>query len=560
MYLYTLIPLLSILGFSIFLNRKMKFELKIALPVFTSLLIMILYISATIGILFYSTIFVYIVGIILLLYHYKNDIEAFDFIKNNKSKIAGISLVIFFIGLYFNDGYLSEIGDLSFLGIATKELLIRHRFEIPGDQTSIIQIYSNYPRGSSIFHYFIMLPNGFSEGGALFSHFIIHLCYLIPLFIRDKFRISVFAILFAISLSSLLSLSFIESLYNYSLITFIFSSAFIISLGRGYSNHHTWYLVALMPLIDQAGLFLAVIMSLILCYKFMQHKKLPIYSFRKLHIIFIGLIISPLMVYLINKIYHATNIDFDLQNPKSSLKFHNILTIFYDIFITIWEFKLALVIVYLVAYITYRYAKQDSEIKNNFLNNIKELILGFAIFLIWTICYSIYNGSSETTISVLKDFEIPCLAIPVVIISLYYLIQVFPSKELKRNEKLGIIIAAIFSFIVFVDTLDRIPTFLSLEETVYHNQIREVRDYIKSGKQIEISYEGKPGRQECHELAFRMSPYFNSYHMDKCISAPNEARNVYLGTIRKLPENNSDKCKLIFKPFLRDYELKCIEG
>ncbi len=613
MYLYTLIPIFSILGFSLFLNRKVNFDIKIAIPVSISVIIITLYLTTALGVLFYSTIFLYLAGLSSIAYLYKKDNEAFDIFRKDKSKIAVTSTIIFFLGLYFNNGYLSSWDDFSLWGIVTKELLIRHKFESLSDQTSIMSSFLHYPRGSSIFHYFMMLPVGFSEGAALFSHFILCLSFLLPIVRSEKFYESLFAIIVIFSISTLLSTS-LRSLYNDILIGFMFSSVFIIFLDNKDNKNlflSLFPILLAMPLVKEIGLINSLIATGIIYYQVTKDRNMPLFGTSNRHFILMIIFISPLILSLLHSTYFVylhSNIDrkqhsfSNIIDVLSNFSLDSLYQIFHFTKLLVFNFvKEGAIAIYLSIYITYLYTKKHNIVLNiAFLKIFKLLLIGFSLFILWRLYINIFIFNYITNSSLvryLSSYDIIFL-----VISLYYLIQVFPSNGLipnhrlnqtddfngeasgaylgvdehdesskkhldhlkmgigmKRNEKLGLAASATFVVVVLFQALDRIPTFLSLEEEVYHNQIAEVRDYIKSGKEIEISYQGKPGRQECHELAFRMSPYLNNEQIEKCIASPSQKMNVYLGTIKKIPENNDANCKVVYKPFLLDYSIKCSE-
>ena len=100
--------------------------------------------------------------------------------KNIIEIIVFILLLLLFF-LYTRDASLHAYDDFSHWGIFTKELLYFGVFENQSSLTSIITTHAHYPRGAAVYHYFMLLLSGYSDGNVLFTHFLLHLAFLAPL-------------------------------------------------------------------------------------------------------------------------------------------------------------------------------------------------------------------------------------------------------------------------------------------------------------------------------------------------------------------------------------------
>lgn len=96
------------------------------------------------------------------------------------------TLLIFRFFLYTREASLHAYDDFSHWGIFTKELLYSGVFKNQTSLTSIISTHAHYPRGAAVYHYFMLMLSGYSDGNVLFAHFLLHLMFLAPLASNKK--------------------------------------------------------------------------------------------------------------------------------------------------------------------------------------------------------------------------------------------------------------------------------------------------------------------------------------------------------------------------------------
>lgn len=135
--------------------------------------------------------------------------------------LSFFTLVIFAFFLYTREASLHAYDDFSHWGIFTKELLYSGVFENQTSFTSIISTHAHYPRGAAVYHYFMLMLSGYSDGNVLFAHFLLHLMFLAPLASNKKIWQT--GLLFsAILCAVVLYTTGLRSIYNDSTIGLMF--------------------------------------------------------------------------------------------------------------------------------------------------------------------------------------------------------------------------------------------------------------------------------------------------------------------------------------------------
>jgi RPE2 domain-containing protein len=98
-----------------------------------------------------------------------------------KGEVIFVLLVTILYSLYTRDAILSVYDEMTYWGMATKELFLNGGFDKTGALTSIIPAHAHHPKGPAIYHYFMLFGAGYSEPGVLMAHFILHMLFLSPL-------------------------------------------------------------------------------------------------------------------------------------------------------------------------------------------------------------------------------------------------------------------------------------------------------------------------------------------------------------------------------------------
>jgi len=280
-----IIPILSLFGFSSFFAKYFKTKLTFAIPVTISILISILYCFAMLKLLPAATYICYFIGIFL----------AFRNLRIPSKEFIVLTLLIFIFFLYTRNASLHAYDDFSHWGIFTKELLYFGVFENQSSLTSIITTHAHYPRGAAVYHYFMLLLSGYSDGNVLFAHFLLHLAFLAPLAANKKFWQT--GMLFSLLLCGVvLYTTGIRSIYNDSTIGLMFGAIFTIYILEEDKKKALLLILPitiLLPLFREIGTWFASFASLILIAHYTIFYKKPKKSSD--YIVYLILLILPIL-------------------------------------------------------------------------------------------------------------------------------------------------------------------------------------------------------------------------------------------------------------------------
>ncbi|MDX1916910.1 MAG: hypothetical protein SFT68_02900 [Rickettsiaceae bacterium] len=559
MYIYNLIPILAFVGKVKLFSEKTTLVTQVAAPIILSIIILVLYISAYLGISFYITLVLYGIGFWGIYNSYKKkeslNILSQDYILS----IVSIGFIVV-IGLYYRECHLVSREDIRYWGLFSKELLARGYLEYLSSNTSILSEYAFFPRASSMFHYYYLLPTGYNEGGALCAHFLIAICFLMPFFASNSsenvFNSAIFTLI-GLSVCAL-STNFLRSLHNEA-ITGLAGVSIILIYFHVSKNKN--FILQLAPLIVVTPLFAGNIFFsffCVLCVFVMHHKAtgLDIFKFKPKNARFyLGLAAPFASYYLFLLPYYLVNLEGSGGNSKlSAFSLYSL----FDIIIFIKTlvlvlFKEAVLISILLIYLAYKCTKKQDDKSYELFNHLVIATIIAYILLALTLLISYFGNYQTIGVGIVLKYFAPYIILSVVL-SLYFM----GIAPLEKKDQLIIYFLMVFSAGAFLNNLDLVASFVSLEEENSKKQIKAISNLLISNKdQVSFSYENKANNEECYDFAYKISPMINNSEVRKCLAENIDFHNLYIGRYDSIPSKLNTNCKIIYKPFSLKYVLVC---
>ncbi|WP_342170033.1 hypothetical protein [Rickettsia endosymbiont of Seladonia tumulorum] len=261
-----ILPLLSIFGLAGFFANIFKTRFTFFLPIVTTILVAILTLCSVTGILYYATCLITIIGIVALIYDLYKFAELRSNILQYKIELCVLTAITFSYYLFLHTTYLNIWDDLAFWAVYTKELISYNDIFPQNSLTSILPSHIHYPRGPSIFHYFMLYFPGYSENDLLLSHFILQMLFLAPL-MANKYFVQTILLVSLVLLFPVQESFVLRAIYNDGLIAFIFSSVLVIFILE--DNKYKALLMVMpillfMPLFREVGLWLSWFASIMI--------------------------------------------------------------------------------------------------------------------------------------------------------------------------------------------------------------------------------------------------------------------------------------------------------
>ena len=586
-----IIPILSIFGFLSFFAKYFKTKLTFAIPVTISILVPILYCFAMLKLLPAATYIYYFIGIFLAFMSFLHFIgvvvgggsapviprldrgiqlkmfsifklyfwipwsshgmtpHAFLDLRNNTSfmsflwqqesrkniiEITVFTLLILLFFLYTRDASLHAYDDFSHWGIFTKELLYFGVFENQSSLTSIITTHAHYPRGAAVYHYFMLLLSGYSDGNVLFAHFLLHLACLAPLAANKKLWQT--GMLFSLLLCGVvLYTTGIRSIYNDSTIGLMFGAIFVIYI---LAEDKKKALLLILPItillasFREIGTWLASFASIILIAHYTIFYKKPKKSSD--YITYLILLTLPILCNFIWMSYFKNTHDFfdRCEHSFSNLVYiaenfneqHRSLLLNYGKFLLLFLLKEGSLVVYTICIAAwYGIRKYKPDLLKEYKFFLISTFSCFIIFALWRLYLYFFNFSYEEAIrgaSLLRYLGCYVIAIGMIAAS-YVKNSIFLHKQSNKELFIFLLLLAVSTFSVVKNIL-RIKH-LNLEQKNFIQQTTEVKKLLEQGNKIEFNFSGKKDNLQCYILNYNLVPYLGKKSLQECIKAPKEA-------------------------------------
>lgn len=563
-----IIPILSLIGFTCQYSRIFNVDFTKSIPVVLSSLIIFLYGFALFDLLYVATNISYIFGIGFMLFNaafYRKDwlTKASEYWP----EIGTFSLLIIAYGYYTHNAVFASWDDLAFWGIFTKELLINHLFEGSDIITSLLKTHAHYPRGPSIYHYFMMLPAGFSEGRALLAHFIIHLIFLAPLMGNKRYWYSLALVIPVIAIVSMYTTG-MRSIYNDSTVGLMFCSIFSIYILEDNKKKALLACLpvfALLPIYREIGFLLSIIAAAILL----------LYSLRKEGIkknsalYLLPFILSIITSNIWSTYFKATH-DFFGRREHS---FSNLLKLYNDFddqgkllifnyiksigsFLikegSILTYAVVVIAVYLVLKIKDREQKADFKFFNF------AAILGFFIFILWRLYLYFYTYSYVEAVRAASLLRyLGCYFLVFSVISLTYIKVILNKTNQQELKNSKIILAAVLLICTAISLTQimRVKTTLTNNDNKFIEFVQKIAELKRNNVEVEFDFSSKRDPMECYNLNYNLVPHYMGWNnMVQCLEKNIKDSSTYIDKTADLDEIdaciNDKSCKVKYYPFV----------
>ncbi|KJV91841.1 hypothetical protein [Rickettsia bellii] len=535
-----IIPILSFLGFSCFFSKYFKVKLNHAIPITISILVTILYCCAILNLLMAATYLLYFIGILLVYSFYLKNRHRFSY------ESLFFTLVIFAFFLYTREASLHAYDDFSHWGIFTKELLYSGVFENQTSFTSIISTHAHYPRGAAVYHYFMLMLSGYSDGNVLFAHFLLHLMFLAPLASNKKIWQT--GLLFsAILCAVVLYTTGLRSIYNDSTIGLMFGATlgiYILEEDKKKALKLIIPIAILLPLFREIGAWLASFASIILILHYTFFDKKPKTSHD--YITYVILLTLPILCNFILMDYFRNTHDFldRKEHSFSNLIYivenfneqHKLLLLNYGKFLLKFLVKEGSLVVYTICFIAwYGIRKYKPKLLAEYKFFLIATFICGIIFALWRLYLYFFTFSYEEAIrgaSLLRYLGCYVLGMGMVAAA-YVKSSIFLNEKQSRKELCVLMLLfAVFSFSVIKNIL-RIKH-LSLEQKNFIEQAINIKKSLEQGNEIVFNFSNKKDNLQCYILNYNLAPYLNKKYLRECLQTPKGAvidikrENIYV--------------------------------
>ena len=301
-------------------------------------------------------------------------------------------------------------------------------FENQSSLTSIITTHAHYPRGAAVYHYFMLLLSGYSDGNVLFAHFLLHLAFLAPL---AQIRNWQTGMLFSLLLCGVvLYTTGIRSIYNDGTIGLMFGAIFeFISLRK--TRKKALLILPIMILLAsfrEIGTWLASFASIILIAHYTIFYKKPKKSSD--YITYLILLTLPILCNFIWVSYFKNTHDFfdRCEHSFSNLVYiaenfneqHRSLLLNYGKFLLLFLLKEGSLVVYTICIAAwYGIRKYKPDLLKEYKFFLISTFACFIIFALWRLYLYFFNFSYEEAIrgaSLLRYLGCYVIAIGMIVI------------------------------------------------------------------------------------------------------------------------------------------------
>lgn len=599
-----IIPLLSLLGFTSIFSNAFKVRFVFSLPVVTSILVGTLFICSMCGVLYYATGLIILVGIAAQLY----SLYAFPGIRKlilqYKTELICLVLITTAYNIFLQTRYLYCWDDLAFWSVFTKELILYHDIYPKNSLSSVLASHIHYPRGPSLFHYFMLYFCGFSDSSVLSAHFILQMLFLAPIMANRHFWHTILLVSLLFTFPVITSITTLHSIYNDTVISFIFSSSLMIFILEENKYKALWLAASIllfMPLFREIGLVLSLCAAIIICSDIIVNYRQMFKTFRSKILLFIGLSFLPFITYhswfayveahtIIGRNSHSAQRTLEIilsffDKDSNSIKIAVLFIQALGKALVTKQFVCTYAIVLVTWYCISKYAKQY---QNNFKTLLISSIAAFIIFLLWRLylyifVIDVYKMVNNPLISLesLVRYSISYVVIFYAMSCAYIQKTLFTRDihSLGKYQTFALIVVTISIFSFIITHVLRMPELNNNNpETIFRKQAQYIYDLASKGFKIEYDYSldnkitlAKRNKRCYSSLVYVLAPYYNDESRAQCVNQPMPDKD-YISTIEhdKLNANiNIDdilqtpekyKCNIKYYPMYNHIDIICSEG
>jgi len=604
-----ILPLLSIFGLAGLFANIFKTKFTFSLPIITSILVAILILCSVAGVLYYATCLITFIGIIALIYNLYKPTELRLSILLYKFEISVLAIITIAYTIFLHTTYMDVWDDLAFWAVYTKELINYNDIFPQNSLTSILPSHIHYPRGPSIFHYFMMYFSGYSETNVLLSHFILQMLFLAPL-MANKYFIQTILLVSLVLIFPVQESFVLRAIYNDGLIAFIFSSVLIIFILED-DKYKALLLVIpillLMPLFREVGLWLSWFASIMIFCNLLVEDNQKLNSFSLKIGILIILLSLPFLTNYLWFMYVETHVKLG-RAPHSISQFMKIMSSLIN-----KEAKTINIICSYIKIVGKTLVQQSFfciygilvctglsiyKYKPKYLKSFLILLISatlcFIIFLAWRLylyilmadtIYGTLDGSL-INLGCVKRYASSYVVI-FMAISCAYLKKTLFDKNLNEfsNYKIVRFLIASIMIIFTIYLLNSLLIFLwkmpkqavqSESQLSLRMQTPIIYELLAKDYKIDFdfdfdnSYSLEEKTYICYKLAYFLTPYFDNAMRTKCCVQPipdknytsNIEKNKLISNIdvKKLLQNPQKyQCNIKYYPVYNHINIKCEE-
>jgi hypothetical protein len=535
MHLFTaamiVIPILSLICTTYICMKILQISAQIAPLIALSVIVFVMYIATIFGVL---------QSVVYVVYGTTIPISVVLWIKN-KQKFSNavetllLLLTILAFYIYTRDAYLHAWDDFGFWAIFSKELLLRGYFENQDTASSLLISHIHYPRGPSLYHYFILILSGYSEGGVLFAHFILHLLCLAPLFKNKASWQSAVLVIAMLSVVTMYTTG-VRSIYNDSTVGLMFSSVIVIYIileDKLKAVLLAAPILALLVMFREVGFILALLS--ILFFLIEQ------YAVRSLDLSKIALLVVVILFVIGVKLIWLEYFDFMYDSfPRPEHSIANLIALFSDfdeskklilrsfmshfVAFLIKEGSIATYCILCCSY--YGIVKYKPEVRSEFLRRILILLVLFCFFVLWRLYlyYFAYSNIEAVQAKSLLRYA-GCFMLVFAYIGCVYIKQTIFTTSLSKVEATVLCVMTLVFGMQLAVTISRIPKTKSKSSELLRRNAATISQALHSKKNVVLHFDGKPGNLECHELNYLLAP--TSYPvMRECVAFSSSNPNI----------------------------------
>lgn len=565
-----IIPILAIFSYSFLFSRLLQVKFSNSfLPVF-SILGLVLYFAAMMGLIYHTTYFLYLAGIGSSLYSWaKYKAQIIELGREYFCELTFLLLIILVFAAHASTSEFASWDDFSHWGIMSKELIQNSVFEYNLSESVLLKSHMHYPRGAAIYHYFMLLLPGYSDGGALFAHFLLHLLLITPLMANKKWYHTMFFII-VIFAAVMYYTTGLRSIYNDSTTSLMFAAVFLVYLSEDDKLKGLYLalpILIFLPLFREIGFLLSLIAAFILIY--LSYKKIDCCRAMPAYVV---MLIAPYMVQSLWFWYFSETHQGLARSQHTLSNLWLLITSFdeqswliaknYVKFMLKFLIKEGSIVVYvLLALSWYGVKKYNKNLTAEWLTIFKLLLIGFLIFSLWRLYlyYAVFAAieavQGKSIIRYCGTYSLMFSAI-----AAYYIKQsTFLQEKMPRKEIIIFIVVALAASISVGRNIIRVTNKTAPEIIVYNKYIDYVKEMILAGKNVRFSYQNKHNGIDCYKLNYKISPHLSMRELFQCLNTElnltPDAASLEFAKLKQdsLDGNNS---VIIYYPFLNKVKME----
>lgn len=565
-----IIPILAIFGYSFIFSRLLQVKFRNSfLPVFSTLGL-VLYFAAMMGLIYHTTYFLYLVGIGSFLYSWvKYREQIIELGREYFGELTFLLLIILAFAAHASSSEFASWDDFSHWGVMSKELIQNSVFEYNLSESVLLKSHMHYPRGAAIYHYFMLMLPGYSDGGALFAHFLLHLLIITPLMANKKWYHTMFFII-VIFAAVMYYTTGLRSIYNDSTTSLMFAAVFLVYLSED-DKFKGLYLalpiLIFLPLFREIGFLLSLIAAFILIY--ISYKKI---DFCRAAPVYVAMLIVPYVAQSIWFWYFSETHQGLARSHHTLSNFWLLISSFdeqswliaknYMKFMLKFLIKEGSIVIYILAALSwFGIKKYNKNLASEWLVIFKLLLAGFLVFSLWRL-YLYYAVFAAIEAVQGKSIIRYCGTYSLVFapIAAYYIKHSTFSVAKNSRKEIIIFIAVVLASSISVGrNIIRVTNKAAPEIIVYNKYIDYVKELILAGKNVRFSYQNKHNGIDCYKLNYKISPHLSMRELFQCLgtelSFTPKAANLDFNGFEQdsLDGNNS---VIIYYPFLNKVEME----